>query len=160
MARFVFYSQATARLYRLHSNPWKPGEDRILTILPILNRCVIFETSERSWHGFSQIRLPERKQQVTRKSIALYFYSKERPQEEILAEHGTFYVHRPLPEHLQPGYQLTETDLQELKNLLSKRDQWIEFLYRREIEFSSELGTKNQEIQKQKEILRRINRSE
>ena len=37
----------------LHEDPWAAtGGNRVSTIQPIENRCVIFETSEHSWHGF------------------------------------------------------------------------------------------------------------
>src|SRR5690606_14149477 len=36
----------------LHTNPWlHPALDEVKTISPVLNRCVIFATSDRSWHG-------------------------------------------------------------------------------------------------------------
>jgi hypothetical protein len=40
--------------------------------LPIFNRCVIFETSEISYHGYSTITVPEGE---TRKSFYSYYYT-------------------------------------------------------------------------------------
>lgn len=40
--------------------------------LPILNRCVIFETNEISYHGYSTINVPEGE---TRKSFYSYYYT-------------------------------------------------------------------------------------
>jgi hypothetical protein len=137
----------------LHSNPWNAGQDDVLSFVPIMNRCVLFETSERSWHGFKKIQLPKIKQDISRKSIAVYFYSLDRPAEEILPEHATFYVHRPLPEWICAGYTLKEEDVQELKELLIKRDSWIKFLYDREIRFSSEMGVLRQGITQLKTAL-------
>ncbi|HEX6832200.1 MAG TPA: 2OG-Fe(II) oxygenase, partial [Rudaea sp.] len=65
----------------LYADPYKDKQPHVV-IPPLFNRCVIFGTSETSWHGFDTIRLPPEKSGVSRKSIALYFYSKERPQEE------------------------------------------------------------------------------
>ena len=45
----------------LHSDPRQPPEhDYVVTITPLRNRCVLFETSERSWHGFKRIAPPHR----------------------------------------------------------------------------------------------------
>lgn len=44
------------------------------TILPVFNRCVVFETTEKSFHGHpAALRLPEG---VTRKSLAAYYYTE------------------------------------------------------------------------------------
>lgn len=40
--------------------------------LPSFNRCIIFETSEISYHGYSKITVPENE---TRKSFYAYFYT-------------------------------------------------------------------------------------
>ena len=64
----------------LHEDPWlAAGRNRITTIQPAANRCVIFETSEHSWHGFPKIDLPADKKHLSRRSIAVYFYTKQRP---------------------------------------------------------------------------------
>ena len=43
----------------LQTDPWQ-GDTRGPRIAPLFNRAVIFETTEKSWHGFSQITLPTR----------------------------------------------------------------------------------------------------
>jgi Rps23 Pro-64 3,4-dihydroxylase Tpa1-like proline 4-hydroxylase len=63
----------------LHSNPRQPEENKIKSFVPIFNRCLIFETNEYSWHGFSQINLPENQRHLSRKSLSIYLYTKERP---------------------------------------------------------------------------------
>ena len=57
---------------------------------PLFNRCVIFETNEISFHGHPKpLECPEG---MSRKSIALYYYTKNRPKSEIVNEHNTIYV--------------------------------------------------------------------
>ena len=87
---------------QLHLDPYRPvHEDQIITIPPLLNCCVIFETNEHSWHGFERINLPEHMQQLSRKSFALYYYTDTRPVKETAEEHSTVYVERHLPERFR-----------------------------------------------------------
>jgi Rps23 Pro-64 3,4-dihydroxylase Tpa1-like proline 4-hydroxylase len=113
----------------LHSDARSP-DNRVKLITPLFNRCVIFETTEWSWHGFSRIAPPADRQDATRRSIALYFYTTDRPHEERADTHSTIYVDRPLPEHFSPGTVLSEADIQELRILLARRDQHNQRLYR------------------------------
>ncbi len=113
----------------LHSDP-RAADDRVQLITPLYNRAVIFETTETSWHGFSRISLPPDKRQLSRRSIALYFYTVERPQEELADTHSTIYVDRPLPEKFRSGHTLSDDDVQELRVLLARRDQHNQRLYR------------------------------
>lgn len=98
---------------------------------PLFNRCIIFETSERSWHGFDRIVLPEG-ERATRKSISIYLYTRERPESETVSPHTTFYVPRPLPQRYVQGHALTAEDASELRALLQHRDRLIE-LYQRDL---------------------------
>ncbi|MGN6323742.1 MAG: hypothetical protein ACTHNE_18645 [Dyella sp.] len=66
---------------------------------------------------------------MTRRSVALYFYSKDRPADEIAPRHTTYYVNRPLPDRFAEGHTLTRSDLAELKQLLDQRDGHIRMLY-------------------------------
>lgn len=116
-------------LLELHSDP-RAADDRVSLIAPLFNRCVIFETTEWSWHGFSRIAVPIDQGQRTRKSIALYFYTRERPRDELAGTHSTVYVDRPLPERFQVGKTIDATDLDELRVLLARRDQHNQRLYR------------------------------
>jgi len=113
---------------QLHSDP-RAADDHITTITPLYNRAVIFETTEWSWHAFPRIVLPQDKRSVSRKSIALYFYTNDRPAEELADTHSTIYVDLPLPARFQPGLTLTADDLQELRVLLARRDQHNQRLY-------------------------------
>ncbi len=98
-------------------------------IAPLFNRCVIFETSEKSWHAFDTIRLPAEESGLSRRSIALYFYTKDRPAEQTAPRHTTYYVNRALPERFAEGHALSRGDLVELKQLLEARDAHIRMLY-------------------------------
>jgi len=110
----------------LHSNPRNPDTDDVKSFLPLFNRAVIFETSEYSWHGFPAIRLPEDKKHLSRKSFSIYLYTADRPAEEVVAPHTTFYVARPFPSHVKPGEVLKESDYQFLRGLLANRDGLIQ----------------------------------
>ncbi len=106
----------------LHSNPRYPESNETIHFRPIFNRAVIFETNEYSWHGFQTIQLPEGKKHLSRKSFSIYLYTKDRPANEVVAPHTTFYVCRPLPSHIKPGVQLSEFDYQYIRGLLANRD--------------------------------------
>jgi len=110
----------------LHSNPRNPETDEVKSFLPLFNRAVIFETNEYSWHGFPVIRLPQEKKQLSRKSFSIYLYTKDRPAEEVVAPHTTFYVARPFPSHVKSGEVLQESDYQYLRGLLANRDGLIQ----------------------------------
>jgi len=62
-------------------------------LLPIFNRCVIFNTTDFSFHGHPDpVSCPTGE---TRKSLALYYYSNGRPVEEISEKHTTLWRLRP-----------------------------------------------------------------
>ena len=126
---------------QLHSNPRDWEHDEVKTFNCTFNRCVVFETNEYSWHGFQRIQPPADKAGLSRKCISIYLYTQDRPQEEIAPLHGTFYVQRPLPERMVAGRALDAQDLQDLKRLLIKRDDWIKHYQAQELKFSRESDT-------------------
>jgi len=72
-------------------------------VMPYFNRCVVFSTTSTSFHGHPEpLACPEDR---TRKSMALYYYSKDRPAEEAGAAHNTLFQARPgeqLPDPVAP----------------------------------------------------------
>ncbi len=122
-------------------DPWNSaGAGAGEQVVPLANRAVIFETNEYSWHGFERIQLPASAPVASRRSIAVYFYSHDRPASEIAVAHSTLYVPRPLGDHIRTGYTLREQDMEEIRALLVRRDAQIKFLYEREQEFSALIG--------------------
>ncbi len=112
-----------------HKNPrLSPKDDEIISIQPLFNRAVIFETHNFSWHGFPPINLPEDKKGLSRKSFALYFYTNKR--DENIEPHSTIYVERHLPDKFVENRSLTASDLNQLNALLNRRDQHLERLYK------------------------------
>jgi hypothetical protein len=138
----------------LHSNPWDPDVDRTSTVLPLFNQAVLFETSERSWHGFSALHVPKERQPMSRRSFAIYLYTKERPAEEIAAAHATVYVPPGMPEHLEAGKALTEEDHQELKERFARQFGQLQFLYDRELKFSSQIDVLSRALEDTRSNLR------
>lgn len=62
-------------------------------ISPEFNRCVVFSTTDRSFHGHPDLlRCPPGR---TRKSLALYYYTNGRPETERSAPHTTLFKDRP-----------------------------------------------------------------
>jgi Rps23 Pro-64 3,4-dihydroxylase Tpa1-like proline 4-hydroxylase len=124
----------------LHEDPWNPAlESTPVRVIPAANRVVLFETTETSWHGFTRITLPSEKKHISRRSAAVYFYTKERPATETAVPHGTIYAPWQLPTYLRAGHTLTAEDMEGLHVLLQRRDGQIRFLYEREKEFSEAL---------------------
>lgn len=115
----------------LHSNPRNWAENELVSNAPLFNRCIIMETSERSWHGYDPIRIPP-ELDITRKSISIYLFSRTRPAEQVAPRHATFYVQPPLPDTYRAGLTLEKHHEQELRAAVAKRDNWINF-YQEEV---------------------------
>lgn len=62
------------------------------SIEPKLGRCVIFETSERSFHGVTAVTCPSHQ---VRRSFAAYYYTKEPPPGWDGRRHSTIFKARP-----------------------------------------------------------------
>lgn len=61
-------------------------------VAPLFNRVMIFSTTDFTFHGHPDpLRCPEG---MTRKSLALYYFSNGRPAEEISGQHSTIFRER------------------------------------------------------------------
>lgn len=69
---------------------WDMDEKKQLAAIePRFNRVVMFETNEVSYHGHpAPLKVPTG---VTRKSLAVYYYTEEREGAELAPEHNTIY---------------------------------------------------------------------
>src|SRR6202040_262421 len=58
-------------------------------VLPLFNRVMIFGTTDFTYHGHPDpLQCPEA---MTRKSLALYYFSNGRPAEEVSGDHSTLF---------------------------------------------------------------------
>jgi hypothetical protein len=68
-------------------------------VAPIFNRVMIFSTTDFTYHGHPDpLQCPEG---MTRKSLALYYFTNGRPAEEVAGEHSTIFRARG-PDDLRP----------------------------------------------------------
>jgi len=74
-----------------HLELWDMDKKELLEkIAPLFNRMAMFETNEVSWHGHPhKLNTPDG---VSRKSIAAYYYTKERDDVKNVSEHNTRYM--------------------------------------------------------------------
>jgi hypothetical protein len=84
----VYMNKDWQREYEGRLELWDLAANRQLEdVEPIFNRAVMFETNEISYHGHPRpLATPP---EVTRRSLALYYYTAERA--EIAPEHNTLY---------------------------------------------------------------------
>jgi 2OG-Fe(II) oxygenase superfamily len=108
----------------VHLDPRVNPTSLVHSYAPILNRALIFETSEISWHGFDHLKPPPG---FARRAFTIYFYTKDRPDGVRL--HNTEYVEPPLPARFTAGYTLAKEDLELLIEGYNRRDGRIEMLY-------------------------------
>jgi Rps23 Pro-64 3,4-dihydroxylase Tpa1-like proline 4-hydroxylase len=89
----VYMNKDWKETYEGHLELWDLTDgkkEQIARYAPEFNRCVIFETNEISFHGHPKpLNTPP---EVNRKSIATYYYTKTRPENETASEHNTIYV--------------------------------------------------------------------
>ena len=75
-------------------------------ILPVFNRCVVFNTTDFAMHGHPDpLSCPEGR---TRRSMALYYYTNGRPRSEIGDPHNTLFRPRPGEEWRRESKQIAE----------------------------------------------------
>jgi hypothetical protein len=80
--------------YGGHLELWQQGIPRpIKSVLPIANRCVIFSTSEHSFHGHPRpLTCPPGR---SRNCLSLYYYTNGRPEAERAPAHNTLWTPNP-----------------------------------------------------------------
>jgi len=80
--------------YGGHLELWdREMKNKVSSVLPIFNRCVIFNTDEDSFHGHPDpLTTPEG---IARKSIALYYYTATEIRNDSGQSRHTLYVARP-----------------------------------------------------------------
>ena len=135
-----------------HSDAWDLENDQVTEVSPNFNRCVIFETTERSWHSVPPIKLPPNKRHLSRKSFTIYLYTDKRPPEEIAPEHGTVYVQFGISPEIKAGRVLTQDDVDEIYANLKTRNSYLRNLYKREYQFS-------EHIERQANFIRELQRA-
>ena len=118
---------------KLQKDAWdRTGYQQERVYPPFMNHAVLFETNERSWHGFDEIKLPEDKQHLSRRSLTVYYYSKHRETKDVADEHSTIYVPDWIPESVKPGEVLSEEAYRDLEKVMYRRDHYLQHLYNRE----------------------------
>lgn len=89
------------------------------SFMPELNRCVIFETSQKSFHGVSRVTTPEG---VDRRSFAAYYYTREAPEGWDGRSHTTIFRARPDEQWkgmLMPAAKLANKARRPVRKLIS-----------------------------------------
>jgi Rps23 Pro-64 3,4-dihydroxylase Tpa1-like proline 4-hydroxylase len=86
----LYLNQDWKEEYGGHFELWnKDMSASVRKILPVFNRCALFSTTSTSYHGHpTPLKCPPNR---TRKSIAIYYYTNGRPEEEIQDGHDTLF---------------------------------------------------------------------
>jgi hypothetical protein len=87
----IFFNKDWKEEYGGHTELWNADMTNLdKKVFPAMNRCLIFETNEISYHGYDKIKVPEN---VTRKSFYAYYYTALR--EDAAKYHDTVFKARP-----------------------------------------------------------------
>jgi hypothetical protein len=75
----------------------------VVAIPPVFNRCVLIETHDTAYHGYSMLHLPPGE---TRKSVAAYYYAPRPHDPRQRREHSTLFRARPQERHKDLAFRL------------------------------------------------------
>jgi len=94
MNLLIYLNKNWREEYGGHLELWdKRMTRRVSRIVPVYNRCVIFNTVSDGYHGNPDpLNCPP---DVTRKSLCLFYYTNGRPEEEARPSHSTLFRLRP-----------------------------------------------------------------
>lgn len=86
----VYLNKDWEETYGGHFELWdEQMKEAKIKILPAFNRMAIFSTTSTSYHGHpNPLNCPG---DISRKSIAMYYYTNGRPKEEITKSHSTLF---------------------------------------------------------------------
>ena len=89
----LYLNKAWREEYGGHLELWNRGMTSCeARIAPLFNRLMVFGTTDFTYHGHPDpLRCPEG---MTRKSLALYYFSNGRPAEEVSGSHSTVFQAR------------------------------------------------------------------
>lgn len=102
----IYLNPEWEEAYGGHLELWdKPMRSCLKKVLPVYNRCVIFNTDPDSNHGHPEPLTcpPDR----SRRSIALYYYTADLPEADPNQRHKTHYKPRP-KDLVSPGYYINK----------------------------------------------------
>jgi Rps23 Pro-64 3,4-dihydroxylase Tpa1-like proline 4-hydroxylase len=90
----VYLNKDWAPEYGGNLELWDSTMDhKVAEYAPLFNRCVIFNTTDNSFHGNPvPVNCPPDR---SRRSLAFYYYTNGRPAEEVSGSHGTLFKNRP-----------------------------------------------------------------
>jgi hypothetical protein len=90
----LYMNKDWSESYGGHLELWDRTMTRcVVRVAPVFNRCVIFSTTDIAFHGHPDpLDCPPG---LSRKSLAVYYYTAGRPAEERSARHSTIYKPRP-----------------------------------------------------------------
>ena len=100
----------------------KDVRNRVLQSTPSLNRCLIFETSDISYHGVAPVSAPP---EVVRKSFAAYYYTREAPANWDGTVHSTVFKARPNERFRKLVSMPVENLQRKLRDQVHKSKQWV-----------------------------------
>jgi hypothetical protein len=96
--------------------------------VPLINRCVVFETSEISFHGVAQVTCPPG---TARRSFAAYYYTAEAPAAWDGTVHSTTFRTRP-DEHFKRNVKMPiENAARAVERRIDRAKQFVKKIVRR-----------------------------
>lgn len=90
MNAIIYLNQDWKEAYNGNLELWDMKSKKMIeNIAPAFNRLVVFETNEVSFHGHPKpLNTPDN---VSRKSLAVYYYTKDRDIKEVAEDHNTIF---------------------------------------------------------------------
>ena len=104
-------------------------------------------------HGFHSVN-DSVTDNTSRKSFAIYLYTKDRPAEEIAPPHGTTYVPELPIEKYVSGYTINDSDAEALKNMQRSCLHMTKGLYEKEHRLSHQNQIKDNALENYKKNMR------